>query len=97
MIAIFKKAGGWLAQICGGLAIVWLLLAWVEFQTNKRVAAARAEGKAQCEAEIAKHEIIKLNQAKEKQRNEEVKKAAVWASPNLDDDDILRLFDKGQL
>lgn len=97
MIAIIKKAGVWLARIGGGLVIIWLLLAWVEFQTHKRVAAAKAEGKAICEAAQAQKELERLNKAKEIQKNAEQKKAVIWASPNLDDDAILRLFDNNDL
>lgn len=96
-MAIIKTVGVWLARIGSGCALIWLMLAWVEYQTGKREAAARAEGKAICEAEQARKEIKKLNQKMENKKNVELKKNAVWAAPSLDDDAILRLFDSNQL
>lgn len=57
-MVILKKVGAWSARIGGGLVMIWLILSWVEFQTEKRVVAARLEGKTQCEAEYYKNTIL---------------------------------------
>lgn len=94
---ILKKVGAWLARIGGGLVMIWLILSWVEFQTEKRVAAARLEGKAKCEAEYAKNEVKKTEREKALQNEKFNKKAIIWSKRAIDDDTVQRLYDNGIL
>lgn len=48
----------WLRRVGIVLLVISLILLWLDWQTGKRVAVARAEGKAQCEAEYNKKAIL---------------------------------------
>ena len=51
-MAVINKLIVWLGRVGLGLLFVSLILFWLDWQTEKRITAARLEGKAQCEAEF---------------------------------------------
>lgn len=50
-MAVINKLILWLGRIGLGLFVIGLILIWLDLQTEKRITAARLEGKAQCEAD----------------------------------------------
>lgn len=96
-MVVINKLALWLGRIGIGVLFVGLILVWLDWQTDKRVAAARLEGKAQCEAEYAKDETKKMEKEKEVQNEKNIKKAVIWASPNLNRSELLKLMHNNQL
>lgn len=58
---------------------------------------AYAAGKAECEAEQSKKNVIITNQQKEVENVQERKKAIIWSQANADRTELLRRMHSGQL
>lgn len=82
----------WLRHVGLGLLVIGLILFWLDWQTEKRVAAARAEGKAQCEAEFARNEVKKIERKKAVQNERNFKKTVIWSEPNVNRNELLKLM-----
>lgn len=72
-------------------------LFWFNGFIENRAKEARATGFAQCEAENAKKEVCLINSKLESVKNENIKKAVIWAERAIDDDTTQRLYDNGIL
>lgn len=96
-MAVINKLILWLERVGLGLLVIGLILFWLDWQTEKRITAARLEGYAQCEAEFAKNEVKKSENENEVQNERNYKKAVIWSERAIDDDTTQRLYDNGIL
>lgn len=71
-MAVINKLILWLGRVGLGLLAAALILLWLDLQTEKRVEAARQEGKAECEAEYNQKTI--QNNAEIAAKTEEILK-----------------------
>lgn len=79
------------------LFVISLFFLWLDWQIDKRVATARLEGKAECEAEFARNEVKKIEREKAVQNEKNFKKAVIWSESNANRNELLRLMHNNQL
>lgn len=96
-MVVINKLILWLGRVGLGVLVISLILFWLDLQTEKRVTAARLEGKAQCAAEFARNEVKKIEREKAVQNERNFKKAVIWSEPNANRNELLKLMYNSQL